>query len=235
MVRMSMTDPQSAQLSDREKSVLRLLGNNHDAKSIARELDLSVHTINEYLRSARRKLGVTSSREAARLLSTAEAARPNSAVDSEIGVEAFSANKQGRASRSKAAFSVRHLAFAMGATFAMTLIVAAAFWAWFSASTPTGPLPDWSTSDTAPKSETLVINKLQADGERLVWNGERITEQQARMFLDITKQLKPQPLLVLSRSVGTSQQSMQRARQLVDEVLDCSPRLCLEVTRPDNR
>jgi DNA-binding CsgD family transcriptional regulator len=55
-------------LSEREKQVLRLLLHGHDAKSVARELGLSVHTVNEHLREARRKTGVSSSREAARRL-----------------------------------------------------------------------------------------------------------------------------------------------------------------------
>jgi TonB family protein len=55
-------------LSDREREALQLLGRGHDAKSIASTLNLSVHTVNERLRAARRKLGVSSSREAARLL-----------------------------------------------------------------------------------------------------------------------------------------------------------------------
>lgn len=55
-------------LTDREKQTLRLILRGHDAKSAARELALSVHTVNERLREARRKLGVTSSREAARRL-----------------------------------------------------------------------------------------------------------------------------------------------------------------------
>lgn len=59
-------------LTDKEKETLRLIVRGHDAKSAASELDLSVHTINERLRSARRKLDVTSSREAARLLLESE-------------------------------------------------------------------------------------------------------------------------------------------------------------------
>jgi DNA-binding CsgD family transcriptional regulator len=55
-------------LTPKEQEALRLLAQGHDAKSIARHLGLSVHTINERLRDARRKLGVSSSREAARLL-----------------------------------------------------------------------------------------------------------------------------------------------------------------------
>lgn len=59
-------------LTEKEKETLRLLLRGHDAKSSASELDLSVHTINERLRSARRKLDVTSSREAARVLFESE-------------------------------------------------------------------------------------------------------------------------------------------------------------------
>jgi DNA-binding CsgD family transcriptional regulator len=59
-------------LTEREKQTLRLIVRGHDAKSIARSLDLSVHTINERLRDARRKMAVSSSREAARLLLEAE-------------------------------------------------------------------------------------------------------------------------------------------------------------------
>ena len=59
-------------LSDKEKDALRLLLRGHDAKSSARDLGISVHTLNERLREARRKLGTTSSREAARVLLAAE-------------------------------------------------------------------------------------------------------------------------------------------------------------------
>jgi len=59
-------------LTEKEKDALRLLLRGHDAKSSARALGLSVHTVNERLREARRKLGVTSSREAARVLMAAE-------------------------------------------------------------------------------------------------------------------------------------------------------------------
>jgi len=74
-------------LTEKEKATLRLIVRGHDAKSVARTLGLSVHTINERLRDARRKVAVTSSREAARLLFEAEAAAvlPQSGGDNEIG------------------------------------------------------------------------------------------------------------------------------------------------------
>lgn len=55
-------------LTEKEKETLRLLTHGYDAKSMARHLGLSVHTINERLRDARRKMAVSSSREAARQL-----------------------------------------------------------------------------------------------------------------------------------------------------------------------
>ena len=72
-------------LTEKEKETLRLVVRGHDAKSMARQLSLSVHTINERLRAARRKLEVTSSREAARLVFEREAAHPKNAVPKDLG------------------------------------------------------------------------------------------------------------------------------------------------------
>lgn len=72
-------------LTAKEKDALRLLLRGHDAKSSARELGLSVHTVNERLREARRKLGVTSSREAARLLLAEEGGGPETIGDKHLG------------------------------------------------------------------------------------------------------------------------------------------------------
>lgn len=73
-------------LSEREKETLRLLLAGHDAKSIARDLGLSAHTVNDRLRDARRKLGVSSSREAARLLHRAEGGTPEILAPPELGI-----------------------------------------------------------------------------------------------------------------------------------------------------
>lgn len=64
-------------LTNKEKETLRLLVRGYDTKTIARHFALSVHTVNERLRNARRKMTVSSSREAARLLSDTEAADPH--------------------------------------------------------------------------------------------------------------------------------------------------------------
>lgn len=83
-------------LTEKEKQTLRLMVRGHDAKSIARSLDLSVHTINERLRDARRKMAVSSSREAARLLLETEGgeggvADPEIFGDVQIGEDAVGA------------------------------------------------------------------------------------------------------------------------------------------------
>lgn len=72
-------------LTEREKDTLRLLAGGHDAKSVATHLGLSVHTVNERLRAARRKLGVSSSRAAARWLIEAEQTDPKFPGDKNLG------------------------------------------------------------------------------------------------------------------------------------------------------
>lgn len=80
-------------LTEKEKQTLRLIARGHDAKSSARDLGLSVHTINERLREARRKMAVSSSREAARRLLAAESpdgapATPQFSADIDLGEHA---------------------------------------------------------------------------------------------------------------------------------------------------
>src|SRR5690606_17917765 len=72
-------------LTEKEKETLRLVVRGYDAKSIASHLGLSVHTINERLRFARRKMAVSSSREAARLPFDAAGHVPHSLVDKGLG------------------------------------------------------------------------------------------------------------------------------------------------------
>ena len=72
-------------LSEKEKQTLRLLGSGYDAKSMARHLGLSVHTVNERLREARRKMATSSSREAARQMRDLEETDPKLFGDKSLG------------------------------------------------------------------------------------------------------------------------------------------------------
>jgi len=73
-------------LTPRQKEILRLILNGFDAKSAAQELGISVHTVNEHLTEARRHLGVSSSRQAARILRQAEATPPKNVGPNRLGV-----------------------------------------------------------------------------------------------------------------------------------------------------
>jgi DNA-binding CsgD family transcriptional regulator len=61
-----------SRLNEGERRVLLLLAEGHTAKSIATELETTPAAVNERLREARRKTGVGSSRELARLLKAQE-------------------------------------------------------------------------------------------------------------------------------------------------------------------
>ncbi|MGX7896322.1 helix-turn-helix domain-containing protein [Tsuneonella sp. HG222] len=75
-------------LTEKEKETLRLVVRGYDAKAMARHFGLSIHTINERLRHARRKMEVPSSREAARLLFEVEEQHPQFLADKEMGEDA---------------------------------------------------------------------------------------------------------------------------------------------------
>ncbi|MEN2786193.1 LuxR C-terminal-related transcriptional regulator [Sphingomonas qilianensis] len=111
-------------LSARERAVLRLLAQGHDAKSSAHALGLSVHTINERLRTARRTLGASSSREAARKLAEIDGARAQ-----EIGGEIFGvgAGPLGAedGGRSEAGGPLRSAFIILPGAFVMIIIVSA--------------------------------------------------------------------------------------------------------------
>lgn len=75
-------------LTTSERDVLALLSRGYDVKASAQELGITQSAATERLRSARRKLGVTSSREAARLLVQSENASYSFSGDSFSGLAA---------------------------------------------------------------------------------------------------------------------------------------------------
>ncbi|HEX7849712.1 MAG TPA: DUF4019 domain-containing protein [Sphingomonas sp.] len=147
-------------LTEKEKQTLRLIVRGHDAKSVARSLGLSVHTINERLRDARRKMAVSSSREAARLLFESEggdlgAPAPDLLGDTGIGEAASRVGvDQGRAPVSGAWRAIRHPWIVIGVllmTFALGLLAFAALPQ--AASSP--PPPPAIAADAKPNAEVL--------------------------------------------------------------------------------
>ncbi|HEV2815838.1 MAG TPA: DUF4019 domain-containing protein [Allosphingosinicella sp.] len=111
-------------LTEKEKQTLRLLLAGHDAKSMARHLSLSVHTINERLRDARRKLSAGSSKEAARLLLDAEAAPPDSLADKRLGDAASAPGRQPIDRPDAGSYAKRRALWASGGLAMISLVVA---------------------------------------------------------------------------------------------------------------
>lgn len=145
-------------LTEKEKQTLRLIVRGHDAKSVARSLGLSVHTINERLRDARRKMAVSSSREAARLLFESEGGAPAAPTpelfgDRGIGEAAGDVTMdQGMAPVSGAGRITRHPWIVIGVllmTFALGLLALAALPQVVSAP------PEPAATDVKPNAEIV--------------------------------------------------------------------------------
>ncbi|MWV28596.1 helix-turn-helix domain-containing protein [Aurantiacibacter rhizosphaerae] len=116
-------------LTEKEKETLRLLLAGHDTKSTAAALGLSVYTINDRLRSARQKLGVTSSREAARILGEAEGGPPQFPAPSSSGMADSDADAPLSGQSKPARLSTRTLAWLAGGIAMIALVTAVAMFA----------------------------------------------------------------------------------------------------------
>ncbi len=156
-------------LTEKEKQTLRLILRGHDAKSAARELALSVHTVNERLRDARRKLGVTSSREAARRLLAQETPEsvPETLGDKSLGDAPGAgpaAEGSASAARRWAWFGLRPgLALPTIGVLAMSLILAALFLpAPFHSSGPLSVLAPAPAVTTAAAAESEAAGAARA-------------------------------------------------------------------------
>jgi DNA-binding CsgD family transcriptional regulator len=153
-------------LTEKEKDALRLLLRGHDAKSSARELGLSVHTVNERLRDARRKLGVTSSREAARRLLAVEAAAPETLRDKALGDATTAvpdAPVTASASQRLAWFGlVPSLALTLIGVLAMSLILAALLVPASPLSITPATLASTAATATAEPTETAAARSAEA-------------------------------------------------------------------------
>ncbi|MEA3061304.1 MAG: hypothetical protein QOJ94_1085 [Sphingomonadales bacterium] len=144
-------------LSEKEKQTLRLLLAGHEAKSMARQLGLSVHTINERLRDARRKLSASSSKEAARMLREAEGAAPESFGDEPFGgAGTRPADPQGGRPSAGSSARQRTAAWAIGGFAMIGLALAALAWSASPHSPPARAEHPRTASRPTPVAETAV-------------------------------------------------------------------------------
>lgn len=151
----------AVQLSEREKDVLRLIAAGHTAKSAAAELELSVHTVNDYLREARKKLGVGSSREAARAFAAQDTPPPDKLAHEQIGMAASGAAAQLPGTAKGTGRMARYLPWLAGAAIMITAIIALAL----AAGSPTTPPP---SAAKAPAGQTPAADQ-KADAAARQW------------------------------------------------------------------
>ena len=112
-------------LTEKEKQTLRLIVRGHDAKSLARHLGLSIHTVNERLRDARRKLEVSSSRAAARLLLDSEKDDPQNLTDKQIGEDSPSIDREQAPASAIGPLRLQRSAVTLAGVFIMSLVLGA--------------------------------------------------------------------------------------------------------------
>ena len=150
-----------ASLSDREKEVLRLLAGGHEAKSVAQTLGLSVHTVNEYLRTARRKLDAPNSRSAARQLAAFEEANPQKITTPEFFGDEKSGDADAGAEGQKLVSTGRRRVrngLLIGGILAMLMVAAAVFAVLTGAVTvgTSSPMPVAQEASAVPAEATSV-------------------------------------------------------------------------------
>lgn len=148
-----------SELTDKEKEALRLLLAGHDAKSSARELDISVHTLNDRLRSARRKLGVTTSKEAARMLNEAEpvtgGATPKILVHEGLGVRETEQDQDIPTAADRKGEGIAHLISRRKGILIVSLFVALSL----------ATVAFFPTQDTATPDNVFVEQQAPSDAE----------------------------------------------------------------------
>jgi len=147
---MATQDPTT--LNEREKEALRLLLVGHDAKSIANTLGLSVYTINDRLRDARRKLEVSSSRKTARRLAEIDGAKPNLVGAKEIGKAQAIFAMEGANGPAATQSAVNRCAWLTGGMLIMSLIIAAVALSTMVGSRNDAQVPAQSATSAAARS-----------------------------------------------------------------------------------
>lgn len=155
-------DQRYQSLTAKEKETLRLLVQGYDAKTMARRLGLSVHTINERLRDARRKMATSSSREAARLLREAEAQTPELLGDKALGEAHSAVSVQESLQPAEGDGKLRRTGWIVGGsimTASLALLALSALSG--TGSAPTLPLTTAAAVSATPASEQAAIEAAQ--------------------------------------------------------------------------
>ena len=153
-------------LTDKEKEALRLLVEGHDAKSSSALLGISVYTLNDRLRNARRKLQVSSSREAARILRDAEDEAPQTSPQNlariSLGIADEPVSGDTEALNQHSQNGPPRFTWLAGGMLIMSIIIAAAIFAAVSTSGEESDAPRESASSPSAQTTNSVSQETQA-------------------------------------------------------------------------
>lgn len=156
-------------LTEKEKETLRLLVNGYDAKSMARHLGLSVHTVNERMRDARRKMATSSSREAARLLHELEGRTPEFFGDKGLGDASTAAPAQVILQPAQSFGNWRRTGWIIGGSVMTIILALTALSALSGGADAPAAAPSATSSAQAPAASAALQWLALVDGED--WNG----------------------------------------------------------------
>lgn len=115
-----------ALLTPKERECLDRWLAHATAKEIALDLGITHHAVEKRLKSARAKLGVTSTLEAARLVAAAEGYGPTVSQSSEVGETVGASQDTGSAAAGVPSETRRRAAFILAGVLIMSLVVLAA-------------------------------------------------------------------------------------------------------------
>lgn len=167
--------PDFSALNLPEREVLRLLAQGHTAKSIATLTGKSEGSVNERLREARRKTGIASSRELARLVAHAE---PPKNRDEQIGVDGMPAGDapglRWSAWRGPRSMGDIAMAFIIGAAALGAILLASQDTPATASSVAADPLlaGSWSAQTPSPASLAELHTRLRGESRDVVWAGQ---------------------------------------------------------------
>ena len=201
-------------LNASERELLLLLGRGHTAKSIAALKDLSELAVNERFRSARRKTGIGSSREIARLL----VAQENR--DDFIGLVEPAARPSDipRPDAPRRASLLRRWSLPVSAT---AILIASAILAQQTAVAPSRPIPPAAAAIFAPREPSPDVAALHAeiaaDATTTAWSAETtaVLAQAYRQLPDFNDRIESLDVTCntdLCEVVGVSRQGLDSDR-----------------------
>jgi hypothetical protein len=114
--------------------------------------------------------------------------------------------------------------------FQIAFVATALSWGPVAQASPTcGPrLHGWDQSrvDSAQQVNTVILYDRHHHSP--TWNGAPVNADQVRQYLEVTKQMSPQPIFVLIISPNADCHEVDTYRRMASDILKCAPGRCVE-------